>query len=81
MNVNVDVSLNITNIYFLKKGPLSSFFGSQTGIKFATPILVVPTSKLFKKSNKVSYQVEAKITKFELGGGLKLIIHKIKLCS
>ena len=27
--------------------------GSQAGIKFATPMLVVPTSNFFKKSNKV----------------------------
>jgi len=46
--------------------------GSRAGIKFATLKLVVPTSIFKKKSKK---------TKLELGGGIKLIIHKIKLCS
>jgi len=42
--------------------------GSQAGIKFATPMLVVPTSNFFSKNQtKFTYLVEAKITKFELG--------------
>jgi hypothetical protein len=55
--------------------------GSQAGIKFATPMLVVPIQIFKKNQTKFTYLVEAKITKFELGSGPKLIIHKIKLCS
>jgi len=34
-----------------------------------------------KNQRKFTFKESEKITKFELGGGLKLIIQKIKLCS
>jgi len=51
--------------------------GSRAGMKFATP-----TSSFFLKNQRnFTFKESAKITKFELGGGLNLFIHKIKLCS
>ena len=57
------------------------FLYLRAGIKFKTPTLVVPISNFLKNQRKLTYKEGAKITKFELDGGLKLIIHKLKLCS
>ena len=68
IRITTSDTINLTCIFESNRPQFSfeinfSNSGSRAGIKFATPMLVVPTSRFFKKSNKIYLQSRSKDNK------------------